>query len=74
MVKSEVRTLQMQFLDAGGAKVLYAMKNPKSSLTKAEIAAAAKVVIDNQAFESKNGLLASLDESRIVTRKVEVLE
>ena len=74
MIKSEVKTLQLTFVDAKGTKVTYAMKNPKEDLSKTAIDAAAKAVIDSKAFATKDGDLVALKEGRVVTHKVESVE
>lgn len=74
MLKSEVKTLQLQFTDPTGSAVTYAMKNPKDELDKAAIDAASKAIIDSKLFATKNGDLAALKESRVVTHKIEVVE
>ena len=73
MIKSEVKTLQLQFIDPAGTKVTYALTKPKDDLDKAAIDAAAKSIIDAKAFATKNGDLASLEEGRVVTHKVEIV-
>ena len=37
MIKSEVKTLQLQFIDPAGTKVTYALTKPKDDLDKAAI-------------------------------------
>ena len=74
MIKTETRTLQLQFADATGGKVTYAVKNPSQDLNKAAVEAAAKTVIDSKVFETENGFIDTLKESRVVTHTVDVLE
>jgi hypothetical protein len=71
MLKSEVKTLQLQFADAEGTKITYAVKSPKDGLDKAAIDAAAKTIIDSKVFATKNGDIAELKSGNIVTHRVE---
>ncbi|MCH4166772.1 MAG: DUF2922 domain-containing protein [Megasphaera sp.] len=74
MITTKTTTLQLEFVDPAGAAVTYALKDPKAGLDKAAVDAAAKIIIDNKVFATKGGDLASLKESRIVTRQVESID
>jgi hypothetical protein len=74
MIKTETKTLQLQFADTQGTKISYAVKNPKDGLDKAAIDAAAKTIIDSKLFATKNGDLAELKAGNIVTHTVETMD
>lgn len=74
MIKTETKTLQLQFADTQGTKISYAVKNPKDGLEKAAIDAAAKTIIDSKVFATKNGDLAELKAGTIVTHTVETID
>ena len=74
MITTKTTTLQLEFVDGAGKSVNYALKDPKDSLDKAIVDAAAKTIIDAKIFATEGGDLASLKESRIVTRQVESID
>lgn len=74
MITTKTTTLQLELVDPAGTAVTYALKDPKDGLEKAAVEAAAKSIIDTKVFATKDGDLASLKESRIVTRQVESID
>lgn len=74
MITTKTTTLQLTFADPVGTAVTYALKDPKDGIDKVAVDAAAQCIIDNNVFATKDGDLASLKDSRIVTRQVESLD
>lgn len=74
MAATETKTLQLEFLDGGGNSVVYSLKDPKESLNKAAVDAAAQTIIEKRVFATADGNLASLKQGKIVTRSVKVLD
>ena len=70
ITKSETKTLILSFAD-NGKKVNYTLQRPKADLDKESVDKAVADILNAKVFATETGDLSSLQESRIVTRKVE---
>ena len=66
ITKSETKTLILSFADNTGKKINYTLQRPKADFDKA-----VADILNAKVFATETGDLSSLQESRIVTRKVE---
>lgn len=71
ITKSETKTLILSFADNTGKKINYTLQRPKADLDKESVDKAVADILNAKVFATKTGDLSSLQESRIVTRKVE---
>ena len=73
MITSETKTLNMTFVDEAGKTLSYNILDPKEGLTKEQVEAVAKTVLDGKLFTGDDGELKALKSSQIVTRQIEKL-
>ena len=71
ITKSETKTLILSFADNAGKKVNYTLQRQKADLDKESVDKAVADILNAKVFATETGDLSSLQESRIVTRKVE---
>lgn len=74
MIQTKTKTLQLEFADAAGNSVIYSLKDPKDGLDKGTVDAAVSIILEKKIFATADGDLASLKDSRIVTRQVETID
>jgi len=65
MADTSTRTLEMVFVTEGYKEVTVAVKDPKDSLTLAEVQAVMDTIIAKNVFSSKTGDLVSVKEAQI---------
>lgn len=65
MADTSTRTLEMVFVTEGNKEVTVAVKDPKDSLTLAEVQAVMDTIIAKNVFSSKTGDLVSVKEAQI---------
>ena len=71
ITKSETKTLILSFADNAGKKVNYTLQRPKADLDKESVDKAVADILNAKVFATETGDLSSLQERRIVPRKVE---
>lgn len=74
MALTETKTLQLEFIDAGGKTFTFSLKNPKDGLDKAAVDAAATVIVEKNIFAREEKDIVAFNEARIVQRTVETIE
>ena len=65
--------LDLVFRNAAGKKVSLNIEEPKTGVTKAEIDAAMKVVVDNNVFNTSGGDIVEAVEGRLRTITTDVV-
>ena len=73
MKKSDT-DLELVFKNVAGKKTVLNVEEPKPGITKAEIDAAMKVIVDNDVFTSSGGNLAEAVEGRLRTTTLDLVE
>ena len=73
MKKSDT-DLELVFKNVAGRKTVLNVEEPKLGITKAEIDAAMKVIVDNDVFTSSGGNLAEAVEGRLRTTTLDLVE
>ena len=73
MKKSDT-DLELVFKNVAGKKTVLNVEEPKPGITKAEIDAAMKVIVDNDVFTSSGGDLVEAVEGRLRTTTLDLVE
>ena len=73
MKKSDT-DLELVFKNVAGKKTGLNVEEPKPGITKAEIDAAMKVIVDNDVFTSSGGDLVEAVEGRLRTTTLDLVE
>ena len=73
-MKNSDTDLDLIFKNTVGKKVTLNIEEPKPGITKAEIDAAMKVIVDNNVFNSTGGDLVEAVGGRLRTTTLDVIE
>ena len=65
--------LQLTFKNQEGGNFTLSVNDPKENITEAEVEGVMDTIIDQNAFYTNGGELASKNSARIVTRQIDTL-